>query len=82
MNDDPTALGSVIDPWHESFYEALRESDPAALEPLLAGDVILIPANEHTLSGRNAVCFLVNTAEDSQLDPITVVINWLATLKK
>lgn len=56
MNDEPTALGSVIDPWHHSFYEAIREADVTAIEPLLAGDVVLMPANERTVSGRNAVC--------------------------
>ena len=55
MNDDPTALGSVVDPWHDSFYQAIRESDAPALEALVTDDIVVMIANEPTLKGAHAV---------------------------
>ena len=54
-DDDKTGLGSIIDPWHESFYEALKTGDTAAAESLLTADVVFMPAGEPTLSGRRHV---------------------------
>src|SRR5262245_29534073 len=51
MNEDPTAIGSVIDPWHESFYDAIRESDVSTIESVLMGDVVFMPSNDATCRG-------------------------------
>jgi len=55
MNDDKTALASVIDPWNDSFYQAVRESDAATIELLITADVVVMPPNETTLNGRSSV---------------------------
>ena len=55
MNEDPTAVGTVIDPWHEAFYEAIREGDAKSIETLVAGDVVFMPPNEATMRGSNEV---------------------------
>jgi len=55
MNDEPTELGSIIDPWHESFYEALREADSKSIETFVSGEVVFMPSNQSTVRGSHEV---------------------------
>ena len=52
--DDKTALGSVIDPYRDDWFEAVRKGDIETLESLATTDVVAMPANEPTLEGWNA----------------------------
>ena len=55
MNDDRTAVASVIDPWHRLFYDAMRRGDAPAIESLMNDDAVLTPPGEPTLTGSGAV---------------------------